>query len=87
MSSDGIKKLLKDSYFKEKSESDINNFLSKVKAFITYKNGHPEIICNTTLTADSLFHELLHVILGKFKYENKTQYTVFINSILDNISD
>ena len=87
MSSDGIKKLLKDSYFKGKSESDINNFLSKVKAFITYKNGHPEIICNTTLTANSLFHELLHVILGKFKYENKTQYNVFINSILDNISN
>lgn len=87
MSSDGIKKLLKDSYFKEKSESDINNFLSKVKAFITYKNGHPEIICNTTLTANSLFHELLHVILGKFKYENKAQYNVFINSILDNISN
>lgn len=85
MSSEGIKKSFKDSFFKGKSESEINQFLTKVKAFITYKNGHPEIICNTTLTANSLFHELLHVILGKFKYENKTQYSVFINAILDNI--
>lgn len=68
-----------------KNKYGIDEELNSINAFLTYTNGSPEIIHTGNLKPNSLLHELLHIVFGKFKLDNETEYKNLINSILEEV--
>jgi hypothetical protein len=68
-----------------KSKYNIDEELNSINAFLTYENGRMKIIHSGKLKPNSLLHELLHIILGKFKIDSPNDYNILINSILKEV--
>jgi hypothetical protein len=68
-----------------KSKYGIDEELNSINAFLTYTNGSPEIIYTGDLKPNSLLHELLHIVFGKFKLDDEIGYKNLIDSILEEV--